>query len=558
MKRTIAWLLFFALVLTMAASCGTVPDSPADTAGSETRPPETEPVPETEDPASAVDLPEDLDFGGADFRMLSPDQYGGISFVEDQNGEVLNDAQYQMKLDTEERLKVKITEVPTDFWKMKNTVIDLCMTGDTTYASIVMMDRYALACAYEDCFFPLQNVEHVDLSKLYWGGGINDALSVGGKNFFGVGAFNLTSYTNTACIYYNRSLGEDLGIGDGPAAAVYAGTWTLDAFKSYDKIATADLNGDGVMDEADRYTYGTMRSRALSAQFWVACGVQLIRKDENDIPYFAADGDEKFLDVIEYTYDLMYHSPNCLDLAKLYNGKRYSSIKCFAAGQELFSVGAFYFVTQELRDMASDDAVKIRLNVLAASSLITSAVIAYKRLHPEISFDLSQNESAALYDMRVSTFAHAHRAMPDDDACSFEEEIFLAVPNIDQYRKMDSISLSQMKDEKFIGLAGTKQLRNICNEFCRDIGVQMDVSFESDNTSAIKDAVASGIGVCFWPEYTWGRVERRKIRLLKIVNAPFRRELLVTMRKNKADNRNTEHFYKFLVAYLKKHFRRRR
>lgn len=213
---------------------------------------------------------------------------------------------------------------------------------------------------------------------------------------------------------------------------------------------------------------------------------------------------------------------------------------------------------QELRDMASDDAVKIRLNVLAASSLITSAVIAYKRLHPEISFDLSQNETSSLYDVGVFTYADAHRAMPDDDACSFEEEIFLAVPNVDQYRKMDSISLSQMKGEKFIGLAGTKQLRNICNEFCRDIGVQMDVSFESDNTSAIKDAVASGIGVCFWPEYTWGRVERRKIRLLKIVDAPFRRELLVTMRKNKADNRNTEHFYRFLVAYLKKHFRRRR
>ena len=214
---------------------------------------------------------------------------------------------------------------------------------------------------------------------------------------------------------------------------------------------------------------------------------------------------------------------------------------------------------QELRDMASDDAVKIHLNVLAASSLITSAVIAYKRLHPEISFDLSQNESSTMYDMRVSTFAHARLASLDaDDACSFEEEIFLAVPNVDQYRKMDSISLSRMKGEKFIGLAGTKQLRNICNEFCHDIGVQMDVSFESDNTSAIKDAVASGIGVCFWPEYTWGRVEKRKIRLLKIVDAPFRRELLVTMRKNKADNRNTENFYRFLVMYLKKHFRRGR
>jgi len=214
---------------------------------------------------------------------------------------------------------------------------------------------------------------------------------------------------------------------------------------------------------------------------------------------------------------------------------------------------------QELREMASDDAVKIRLNVLAASSLITSAVIAYKRMHPEINFDLIQNETTNLYDVGVFTFADERLATSDDDAVyRFEEEIFLAVPNVDQYRKMDSISLSQMEGEKFIGLAGTKQLRNICNEFCRRIGVETDISFESDNTSAIKDAVASGIGVCFWPEYTWGRIERRKIRLLKIVDAPFRRELLVTIRKNKADNRHTENFYRFLVMFLRKAFRRRR
>ena len=211
------------------------------------------------------------------------------------------------------------------------------------------------------------------------------------------------------------------------------------------------------------------------------------------------------------------------------------------------------------RDMAGDDAVKIRLNVLAASSLITSAVIAYKRLHPEISFDLIQNESSSLYDVGVFTFADADKAKPDDDEVTrLDEEIFLAVPNGERYRKLDHISLRQMEGEKFIGLAGTKQLRSICNEFCRGLGVRTDISFESDNTSAIKDAVAAGIGVCFWPEFTWGHAERRKIRLLKIVDAPFRRDLLVTLRRNKADNRNTENFYTFLVTFLRRHFRHRR
>ena len=194
---------------------------------------------------------------------------------------------------------------------------------------------------------------------------------------------------------------------------------------------------------------------------------------------------------------------------------------------------------QRLRDMANSEVVHVNLNVLAASSLVTSAVIRYKALHPEINFDLIQNESTNLYDVGVTTVAGDARV---------SEEIFLAVPNRDAYKKKDHVSLRQMTGEKFIGLAGTKQLRSICNEFCENLGIRTDISFESDNTSAIKDAVAAGIGVCFWPEFTWGRVERRKIKLLRITDAQFKRDVLVTLRKNKTDNRPTEDFYRFLVT----------
>ena len=204
---------------------------------------------------------------------------------------------------------------------------------------------------------------------------------------------------------------------------------------------------------------------------------------------------------------------------------------------------------QRLRYMANSEVVHVNLNVLAASSLVTSAVIRYKALHPEINFDLIQNESTNLYDVGVTTVAGDARVSPECDACyRFEEEIFLAVPNRDAYKKKDHVSLRQMTGEKFIGLAGTKQLRSICNEFCENLGIRTDISFESDNTSAIKDAVAAGIGVCFWPEFTWGRVERRKIKLLRITDAQFKRDVLVTLRKNKTDNRPTEDFYRFLVT----------
>ena len=76
--------------------------------------------------------------------------------------------------------------------------------------------------------------------------------------------------------------------------------------------------------------------------------------------------------------------------------------------------------------------------------------------------------------------------------------------------------------------------------------------FESDNALAVKDAIASGIGVGFWPEFSWGKINTRKIKLLKITDAEFKRDIVITYVKNKQDNSHVEGFYKFLVSLLRR------
>jgi DNA-binding transcriptional LysR family regulator len=138
------------------------------------------------------------------------------------------------------------------------------------------------------------------------------------------------------------------------------------------------------------------------------------------------------------------------------------------------------------------------------------------------------------------------------------ENIYLAVPNTAQYRKRDSISLKELQETNFIGLYGSKQLRSIFNEYCERIGFKTHITFESDNALAVKDAIASGIGVGFWPEFSWGRVNNRRIRLLKITDAEFKRDIVITLRKNKQDNSRSERFYQFLTGLLRRASSRRR
>ena len=181
----------------------------------------------------------------------------------------------------------------------------------------------------------------------------------------------------------------------------------------------------------------------------------------------------------------------------------------------------------QLRALANEDALTINLNVLAASTLVTNAVILYKKSNPDLRFNLVQNEETTLYDICVRTYAKApaitKEANQNEENFICTEKIYLAVPNTAEYRKRDSISLRELSGTNFIGLYGSKQLRNICNEYCERVGFKTHIIFESDNALAVKDAIAGGIGVGFWPEFSWGRVNNRRIRLLRITDAEFKR-----------------------------------
>lgn len=212
-----------------------------------------------------------------------------------------------------------------------------------------------------------------------------------------------------------------------------------------------------------------------------------------------------------------------------------------------------------LRAMANELNQTVNLNVLAASSLVTNAVIKYKQTDPGLRINLIQNESTTLYDVCVNTFEKYQPGQNSDEetfVCS--EKIFLAVPNTPQYKRRKSISLNDLKDENFIGLYGSKHLSTICDEFCSRVGFKTNVSFVSDNTTAVKDAIAGGVGVGFWPEFSWGRMDRHKVRLLEITDGEFKRDIVVRLRKNKQNNARVEQFFAFLCNFLKKEAQKHR
>ena len=208
-------------------------------------------------------------------------------------------------------------------------------------------------------------------------------------------------------------------------------------------------------------------------------------------------------------------------------------------------------LTDEIAHMTETEKHTVRLSVLAASTLVTEAVIEYKRVHPEINFHVLQNREEEIFDIEITTnLFYSTPANEDKNRFICTEKIFLAVPANGKYKDKKSISLAEVKNEGFISLFGSKQLRNICDKFCRHSGFEPDIIFESDSPYAVKNMIGANMGIGFWPEFTWGTLSGDNVKLLEIEGLPCSRDILITYKPLKTDNTHTEDFFNF----LKEHF----
>ncbi len=206
----------------------------------------------------------------------------------------------------------------------------------------------------------------------------------------------------------------------------------------------------------------------------------------------------------------------------------------------------------QLKTMARLENASVHLNVLAASSLVTEAIIEYQRIDEGLHIELKQNEQTELYDINVTTrlfYQPPERGHDSVFVCT--EKIYLAVPNIPRFRGKSAITLQEVKDDSFIALSGSKQLRSICDKYCANAGIRPNIIFESDSPAAVRNMIAANMGIGFWPDFSWEKLNTDRVLLLEIAEPQCSRDILITYKRNKQDGTRTKAFYNFLTNYFR-------
>ena len=205
-------------------------------------------------------------------------------------------------------------------------------------------------------------------------------------------------------------------------------------------------------------------------------------------------------------------------------------------------------IPEELAHMKTGFSKRVRLNILAASTFVLNAIVAYRKINPEVVFDFEQNAQKQNCDIVITTNAGKQKAPAGYRKYAVKEErIYLAVPKASVYGEMHEITLAQVKEEEFVMLSGSRLFGVICNQFCADAGFSPRVMFESDSPSAVQNIISTGTGVAFWPEYSWGKLNNDSVKLLPIISPDCRRELIMELYATNKQSAYAEDFYEFLL-----------
>lgn len=204
----------------------------------------------------------------------------------------------------------------------------------------------------------------------------------------------------------------------------------------------------------------------------------------------------------------------------------------------------------EMWDVAGIKDKTVRLNVMAASKVVTDIIIAYKKKVSDVNFQLTQDSGGEDCDIIVSALSGEGGKMYTADQVPFTEKIYLAVPVQSRYGSLSQIELSDVRNEKFISLAGSRPFRNICDAYCKMAGFEAKVIFESDSPDAVRDLIGAGLGVGFWPQYAWGPVSGKNVVMLPISKPDCKRSIVITKGKSYENNGLSDDFYNFTLEYF--------
>ena len=209
------------------------------------------------------DLP-DIYYDGYRFTVLSmtdeQDYERDDFFAEEFNGDIINDAKYERNLYVEDKYGVSISTVNIKNFSMGSGTTRLrkeISSGNALFDVAVLAGYDAATSVTSGLLMDLNSMPLLDLAKPWWDQKANEDLTIRGKMYFTTGDISAAMGAAIWATVFNKKLLQEYAI-ESPYKLVNSGKWTYNRLTEFARMVSEDLDGNGIMDQNDRFGFITV------------------------------------------------------------------------------------------------------------------------------------------------------------------------------------------------------------------------------------------------------------------------------------------------------------
>ncbi|WP_136604392.1 LysR family transcriptional regulator [Paenibacillus dokdonensis] len=189
--------------------------------------------------------------------------------------------------------------------------------------------------------------------------------------------------------------------------------------------------------------------------------------------------------------------------------------------------------------------------------LIPSVVSEFKRRYPNVKFRFKQGMFPSLIrdvisaevDLAfISPFPEKHEQVEGE--IMLTEELYAILPPNHPLAGEESITLNQLKEDKFVLFSKGYSLRPIVWHACLEAGFTPKIAFEGEETDTIRGLVAAGMGVSILPEMALFQTNPLQPARVSISEPKVTRTIGLIHRSDDKLPRVAQAFRSFLLSYF--------
>ena len=254
-----------------------------------------------------------VDYGGKQVNFLTYEEgSGGLTTKNEIEGDAAGDpvqrAVYERNTIMQDKYNIVINYVPSAGRGNLGPVSDAqkyyeAQTGEIDYILAGTMANFA--CGIRGYTVAAQSIPHIQLDKEWWYDDFLKETSIAGKNFFLMGDFAYTTWSNSSAMHFNASLAKDWNIDpDEIYTLIDKGKWTFAKYTEYSLSVYEDTDatrpGPSAFD-----TFGTLGDSVMVDAVLAGANITFLKEQNDGSLKFGIDS--RFDGLFNSLYDFCHH-----------------------------------------------------------------------------------------------------------------------------------------------------------------------------------------------------------------------------------------------------------